>query len=160
MIVLLPACGVKSIDKFDPERKLETMSETTEPLAPTPILTQKADADVIHVRAIQDADESWTFHVTVAHPDTGWDDYTDGWDVVTPNGIVLKNDSDLPFTRLLAHPHVDEQPFTRSQSGIIIPKNVTHIIVRAHDIVDGFGGQEIIIDLEKDSGVGFEIEFK
>ena len=121
-------------------------------------LPRNADADVTHVRAVQEADGSWTFHVTVIHPDTGWEDYADGWDVVTPDGVVLKNKSDHPYTRLLAHPHVEEQPFTRSQQGIIIPQNVTQVTVRAHDIIDGFGGQEIIVDLEEDSGEGFVVE--
>jgi hypothetical protein len=53
---------------------------------------------------------------------------------------------------------VDEQPFTRSQSGIVIQEDITKVIARAHDIVDGFGGKEIIVDLEKDSGEGFEVE--
>jgi hypothetical protein len=117
-----------------------------------------ADADVLHVRAVQSADGSWTFHVTVQHPDTGWEDYADGWDVVTPSGEVLKPDPDSSFTRLLLHPHVGEQPFTRSQSGIVIPESVTQVHVRAHDLVDGWGGPEIVVDLALSSGPGFEVE--
>lgn len=160
LMFLLIACRVKSKDKLEPAQNQETLSSISERVTPAPTPAQKADADVIHVRAVQDANDGWIFHVTVAHPDIGWDDYADGWDVVTLDGIVLKYDSNLPFTRLLAHPHVDEQPFTRSQRGIIIPENVTHVIVRAHDIVDGFGGQEILVDLEKDSGEGYEVERK
>ena len=117
-----------------------------------------ADADVTHVRAVQADDGTWTFHVTVEHPDTGWEDYADGWDVVTPDGTVLKPNPDDPFTRLLVHPHENEQPFTRSQGDIEIPNGVTEVRVRAHDIVDGFGGEEIVVDLSKDSGPGFEVE--
>ena len=109
------------------------------------------------VRAVQSADGDWTFFVTVAHPDTGWDDYADGWDVVTPEGTVLKPDPDSPFTRLLLHPHESEQPFTRSQSGIVIPAAVTKVRVRAHDLADGFGGREVTVDLTADSGPGFEV---
>jgi len=104
------------------------------------------------------ADGTWTFHVTVAHPDTGWEDYADGWDVVTPDGTVLKVNPDDPFTRLLLHPHENEQPFTRSQSGINLPIGVTQLRVRAHDILDGWGGQEILVDLENQSGPGFEVQ--
>jgi hypothetical protein len=117
-----------------------------------------ADADVTHVRAVQGDDGTWTFHVTVEHPDTGWEDYADGWDVVTPDGTVLKPNPDDPFTRLLLHPHENEQPFTRSQGDIEIPEGVTEVRVRAHDIVDGFGGQEIVVDLTKESGPGFEVD--
>ena len=116
------------------------------------------DANVTHVRAVLGEDGTWTFHVTVEHPDTGWEDYADGWDVVAPDGAVLKVNVNDPFTRLLLHPHETEQPFTRSQRGITISAGITQVRVRAHDIVDGFGGQEILIDLEKASGPGFEIE--
>ncbi|MFO7742297.1 MAG: hypothetical protein R6X31_08295 [Anaerolineae bacterium] len=117
-----------------------------------------ANADVVHVRAVRSADGTWTFHVTVAHPDTGWEDYADGWDVVTPDGEVLKPDPESEFTRTLLHPHVDEQPFTRSQSGIVIPEGVTEVRARAHDIVDGYGGEEIVVDLTETSGPNFEVE--
>jgi hypothetical protein len=109
---------------------------------------------------VQGDDETWTFHVTVEHPDTGWEDYADGWDVVTPDGIVLKPDPDAPFTRLLLHPHVNEQPFTRSQSSIEIPPHVTQVRVRAHDLVAGYGGREVLVDLTKPSGPGFEVMHK
>jgi hypothetical protein len=112
------------------------------------------------VRAIQAADGSWTFHVTVRHPDTGWEDYADGWDVLTPDGTVIKPDPSSPFTRLLLHPHETEQPFTRSQSGIVIAPDVTQVRVRAHDLVDGFGGREVVVDLTVSSGPDFEVERK
>ena len=116
----------------------------------------KADANVEFVRAVNTGD-TWTFHVTVRHPDTGWDDYADGWDVVLPDGTVLKRNPDDVFTRLLLHPHETEQPFTRSQSGLVIPDDVTQVTVRAHDLVDGFGGQEVVVDLTAVSGENFEV---
>ena len=116
------------------------------------------NADVEYVRAVENAEHSWTFQVTVRHPDKGWDDYADGWDVVTPDGIVLKPDSSEKYTRILLHPHVNEQPFTRSQSGIVIPGEITKVRVRAHDNVDGYGGQEIIVNLETGKGNGYEVE--
>ncbi len=88
------------------------------------------NADVLLVRAVQSADQSWTFHVTVQHPDTGWEDYADGWDVLIPEEEVLKPDPGLRFTRLLLHPHQAEQPFTRSQSKILIPEGVTQRAVQ------------------------------
>lgn len=133
-----------------------TVAPTAQPTPPPE--GGKGNADVLHVRAVRAADGSWTFHVTVQHPDTGWEDYADGWDVVTPDGTVLKADPDSPFTRLLLHPHVGEQPFTRSQSGIAIPAGVEQVRVRAHDLVDGWGGREIVVDLSRSSGPGFEVE--
>ena len=127
-------------------------------IVPSPAPEGRGNADVLHVRAVQDSDGTWTFHVTVAHPDTGWEDYADGWDVLTPDGEVLKPDPGSPFTRLLLHPHESEQPFTRSQSGVAIPPGVTQVRVRAHDLVDGYGGREVWVDLTVESGEDFEVE--
>ncbi|WP_296420831.1 hypothetical protein [Pseudooctadecabacter sp.] len=70
------------------------------------------------------------FSVTLSHGDTGWDDYADGWRVELADGTVLG-------TRVLAHPHVEEQPFTRSSS-ITVPADVTHVFIRASDSVGGW----------------------
>lgn len=144
----------------------DTPTPVAEPSPQSPSANQtEGNADVMHVRAVETAPASagsgegseWTFHVTVKHPDQGWEDYADGWDVVGPDGAVLKPDPDARFTRVLLHPHVDEQPFTRSQSGLEIPPGVTQIRVRAHDLVDGFGGQEVTVDLTVSSGQDFEV---
>jgi hypothetical protein len=111
---------------------------------------------VVFVEAEFDG-QTWTFQVTLRHPDTGWEDYADGWDVVTPDGSVLKTNPEDPFTRLLLHPHVSEQPFTRSQAGLVVPPGVEQLTVRAHDLVDGFGGQEITLDLTRESGEGYRV---
>ena len=60
---------------------------------------EKANADVLAVEAIDNGDRGWTFKVTVAHPDTGWQDYCDGWDVVTDQGEVLKRNTADPVYR-------------------------------------------------------------
>ena len=62
-------------------------------------------ADVIDVEI--SGDGPYTFAVTVASPDTGWDKYADEWRIESEAGEVLG-------VRELTHPHVDEQPFTRS----------------------------------------------
>jgi hypothetical protein len=112
----------------------------------------------VRVRAVEQDSGAWTFHVTVEHPDTGWDDYADGWNVVTPDGQVLKPGPDSRFTRELLHPHVDEQPFTRSQSGIRVPDGIYSVRVRAHDSVEGFGGREVVVDLTSETGPGYEVQ--
>ncbi len=136
-----------------------TPSSTPNEPSPSPVPDdgQTADADVLYVKASEDSDGNWTFHVTVFHPDTGWEDYANGWDVVLPDGTVLKPNPNSEFTRTLLHPHENEQPFTRSQSGIQIPVEITQVIVRAHDLVDGFGGQEVIVNLNESAGNGFEV---
>lgn len=67
---------------------------------------------------------SYTFNVTIESPDTGCDQYADWWEVFNPSG-------DLLYRRILAHSHVDEQPFTRSGGPVPIMAN-TAVIVRAH----------------------------
>lgn len=145
LILVLAGCDVFNQAYLNTQSE-ETMTEIT------------ADADVEFVRAVKTGDGVWTFHVTVRHPDTGWEDYADGWDVVLPDGTVIKPNADSPFTRLLLHPHENEQPFTRSQSNIRIPTDVTRVTVRAHDLVDGFGGREISVDLTVAEGDGFRVE--
>jgi hypothetical protein len=115
-----------------------------------------SDANVLFVEADFDG-ETWRFTVTVYHPDTGWEDYANGWDLVTPDGSVIKHHPDDPFTRTLQHPHENEQPFSRSQSGLILPGGVNQVTVRAHDLLDGFGGQEITLDLKQTSGDGYQV---
>ncbi|MGR3501957.1 hypothetical protein [Pseudaestuariivita sp.] len=73
----------------------------------------------------------WTFTVTLSHPDTGWDHYADGWEVMLEDGTSLG-------IRELLHPHVHEQPFTRSLSGVTVPDGVRTVYVRARDNVDGW----------------------
>ena len=133
---------------------------TSQPIVPSaapPTSNMSANADVLFVSARETAVGLWSFSVEVAHPDTGWDDYADGWDVVLPDGTIAKASPDDPFTRLLLHPHETEQPFTRSQSNIPIPPEITTVTVRAHDLVDGFGGQEVIVDLTAVSGENYEV---
>lgn len=99
------------------------------------------EADVIAATATPAGDGTWRISATLRHDDTGWDHYADAWEVVGPDGTVLGR-------RVLLHPHVDEQPFTRSQSGIAIPPGVTQVIIRAHDTVHGYGGQEVRLTLQ------------
>jgi hypothetical protein len=99
------------------------------------------EADVIAVDARQQGAGTWTFDVTVRHEDAGWDHYADKWIVAGPDGSVYGE-------RVLTHPHETEQPFTRSQAGILIPETVSSVIVKAHDSVHGFGGAEMTVDLD------------
>ncbi len=64
-----------------PTAQYEDFVEMGDPTHPPEeeIMDSIANADVLFVRAVQDPElNSWTFHVTVQHPDTGWDDYADG----------------------------------------------------------------------------------
>lgn len=95
---------------------------------------QAGEADVMDVKVTKQAAGIYRFDVTVKHGDTGWDHYADKWQVLLPGGEVIG-------TRILQHPHVDEQPFTRSLSDVKIPVGASKVIVRAHDKVHGASGK-------------------
>ncbi|MEL6476577.1 MAG: hypothetical protein AAFR17_04555 [Pseudomonadota bacterium] len=88
------------------------------------------DVEIVDAKARQSGD-TWSFDVTLRHGDTGWDHYADAWRVVGPDGTVYG-------TRTLYHPHVEEQPFTRSLSGVKVPEGVTELRIEAHDKVHGW----------------------
>ena len=98
------------------------------------------EADVLTVKVSDGADRTYNFDVTVEHADTGWDHYADKWEILDEEGGILG-------TRILHHPHVNEQPFTRSLSGVEIPVSVEKVKVRAHDSVHEYGGIAVIVDL-------------
>jgi len=83
---------------------------------------------------------SWSADVTLKHDDTGWDHYADSWRVLDAEGNVLAE-------RILLHPHVNEQPFTRSLSGIKIPENIHTVYIEAHDKLHGWSADKLAVDL-------------
>lgn len=88
------------------------------------------DAVIEHAEAEQSG-AGWRFSVTLSHAEIGWDDYADGWRVESETGEVLG-------VRVLAHPHVNEQPFTRSLSGVVLPDGMVAVWIRARTSVDGW----------------------
>lgn len=99
-------------------------------------------ADVVGVKVTKSSPGVYNFAVTVRHADAGWKHYADAWEVLGPDGVVLG-------ARELAHPHEQEQPFTRSLSGVVIPTDVGKVRLRARDKVHGYGGAEMMVDLPK-----------
>ena len=108
-----------------------------------PVLTapglQAGEVEVVKAEAFQLGDK-WRFDVTLRHADTGWDHYADKWEVIGPDGSVLG-------TRVLAHPHVEEQPFTRSLIGVVIPEGIETVTIRAHDSVHGYAQNGLTVPL-------------
>ncbi len=103
--------------------------------------THADEVEIVDATARQ-AGDTWSFSVTLKHGDTGWDHYADLWQVYSPGG-------DLLGERVLHHPHVEEQPFTRSLSGVSIPDDLDEVIIRARDSVHGVSGQELRITLPR-----------
>lgn len=99
------------------------------------------DAEVVGAKATWSGG-SWRFDVTLKHADTGWEHYADAWRVVGQDGTVYG-------TRTLYHPHVEEQPFTRSLSGVAIPDSVTAVRIQAKDSVHGWNATTSSVQLNK-----------
>ena len=87
---------------------------------------------VVEVAVEPTGNAAYRFDVTLRHADSGWKHYADQWQVLAPDGSVLG-------TRVLHHPHVNEQPFTRSLTGVRIPPGIRQVTVRGRDNVHGWG---------------------
>ncbi|GMG85270.1 hypothetical protein LNKW23_44880 [Paralimibaculum aggregatum] len=117
------------------------------PLAPAALLAAAllappaaaGEVEITAARAVKSG-ETWRFDVTLQHADTGWEHYADAWRVVGPDGTVYG-------TRTLHHPHVEEQPFTRSLSGVAIPAGVGEVAIEARDSVHGWSAERLPITL-------------
>ena len=106
----------------------------------TPTLALADDAVIEAVEA-RSSGNAWSFSVTLSHGDTGWDDYADGWRVVAGDGTELG-------LRVLHHPHVEEQPFTRSLGGVAVPEGTTEVFIEARTNTDGWGAARFPVSLK------------
>ena len=108
-------------------------------------------ADVIGVTFERNGD-SMAFEVTIRHADEGWDHYADRFEIVGLDGTVYS-------IRKLTHPHVEEQPFTRTIGGVRLPTSIGgEVIVRARDSVHGFSGQEFVVKTKKAYACGVPVD--
>jgi len=92
---------------------------------------------------------TWSFYVTLKHADTGWEHYADAWRIVDDEGNEIAK-------RVLYHPHVNEQPFTRSLSGVKLVEDAI-IYVEAHDKLHGWSKDRVKIDPDFAEGDRYQI---
>jgi phospholipase C len=100
----------------------------------TPNLTA-GEVKIVDAKASRTSEDSYRFDVSLQHADTGWKHYANQWQVFT-------NDGQLLGARTLYHPHVNEQPFSRSLDNVKVPKGETSVIIRANDNVHGMSPQK------------------
>lgn len=98
------------------------------------------EADIVGATANLTAPNQFRFDVSVSHADEGWEHYAVAFEILDMQGNVLG-------VRELAHPHVNEQPFTRSLGHVDIPTNITKVRIRAVDNVHNTGGIEWELEL-------------
>lgn len=89
--------------------------------------------DVLAVDLRARGGRTFDMAVTLSSPYDTPQRYADGWRVMDAEGTVLG-------THTLLHDHANEQPFTRTQPGLVIPAGVTEIIVEGRDQANGYGG--------------------
>ncbi|MEH6674602.1 MULTISPECIES: hypothetical protein [unclassified Sulfitobacter] len=101
---------------------------------PLLIAAQVASADPTAINSVRVSKEGglYKFDVTISHGDTGWDHFSDAWRILDTDGNQLA-------IRELIHPHVDEQPLTRSLSGIKLPAGTTEVGIQARETQSGWG---------------------
>jgi hypothetical protein len=100
------------------------------------------EADVLGADINCTSDSICNFSVTVRHDDEGWDHFANKWEVLGSGGNLIA-------VRELAHPHVGEQPFTRTLGNVKVPADISEVVIRAHDSVHGYGGRELVVKLPR-----------
>lgn len=142
VIAMLMAAACSSENGAVSEQEtVATTAVTPEPAAETAVpaaAPESGCADVVDVEVDRGGDGTFDFAVTVRSSDTGNEKYADVWEVRGAGGAVLG-------TRVLAHPHVGEQPFTRSLQGVDVPAEEDEVVVAARDSVSGFCGATMTV---------------
>lgn len=120
-----------------PETSRSTSPETT-----TSVTTGPAGAadcpEVLAAELIEVGAEVFNVNTTVRSLDVDGASFADAWEVRTLDGEVLG-------VRVLTHAHTNEQPFTRSLSGVDVPVDITEVEVVARDSVRGFCGVGLVV---------------
>ena len=114
-------------------------------------IAEAGDVKIVAAEFHNTGDSRWSVWVTLKHDDTGWDHYTDNWRVVDDQGNVLGN-------RMLYHPHVEEQPFTRGLDTVEVPESILTVYIEAHDKIHGWTKNRLTIDLDKASSGSLRVE--
>lgn len=96
--------------------------------------------DVVEVNVGRATNGTYRFEVTISSPYDSAERYADAWRVTGQQGVVYG-------IRELLHDHAGEQPFTRSLIGVEIPDGVEMVTVQARDLVNGWGGDTLEVQL-------------
>lgn len=148
--LVLGGCGVGSADS---DSDSDSGSETGAASAP-PDATSSASADiqpdtkdadypdVLAAVLTGDSDGRWSLDVTLSSQYDSADRYADGWRVLAADGEVLGEHT-------LTHDHADEQPVTRTQTGLEIPEGVDVVTVEGRDTENGYGGATLEVEVPR-----------
>lgn len=84
----------------------------------------------------------WSLDVTLSSEYDSPERYADGWRVLDADGKVLGEHT-------LTHNHADEQPVTRTQTGLEIPDGVDVVTVEGRDTENGYGGATFEVEVPR-----------
>ena len=104
-----------------------------------PTVLQANEVDVVKVTVAHIDGRDFRINATLKHADTGWDHFANKW-------VVRDEKGNLLGTRILVHPHVNEQPFTRSLT-LTIPEGIKEVTIVAFDSVHDDGGLTLTVKL-------------
>lgn len=123
LFALWMTCCSSTDNTVDPNIRMEeeSMLETTDGVA--------AITDV----SVSGEENQYTFSVTISSPDLGCHQYADWWEIIDLDGNLL-------YRRILAHSHVDEQPFTRAGPAVALT-STTEVYIRAHMNTTSYGSK-------------------
>ncbi|MEH6445434.1 MAG: hypothetical protein V7784_16180 [Oceanospirillaceae bacterium] len=93
------------------------------------------------VQVNKNSANNYSFAVTLKHADKSWDHYANVWQIETLDGQVLGK-------RVLQHPHINEQPFTRSLASVTIAKGIKQVVITAGCTVDGMNSKKYPVTLK------------
>lgn len=96
--------------------------------------------DIVDVEISPAGEGTFDLAVTVSSPYDSPERYADGWRVLAPDGTQLGSHT-------LLHDHAGEQPFTRTQSGLEIPADITEVTVEGRDQRYGYGGGTVTAEV-------------
>lgn len=143
-LIALAACGSSPADEaasLDSQAITSPATDATTGIVDAEGVDEQAFPDVVGATAVASGD-SWTVSATLLSPYDTPERYADAWRVLGPDGMVFAE-------RILTHDHADEQPFTRSQSGVEIPVGVTEVTIEGRDLANGYGGNTFLLTLDR-----------
>jgi len=115
-------CSCQDPDNIDDDIMMEEGIDSVD-------MNESTQAVITEVKA-DGSDNNYSFRVTIKSPDTGCDQYADWWEIVDLQGNLI-------YRRILAHSHVDEQPFTRAGNNIKVGKD-QFVYIRGHMNTSGY----------------------
>ncbi len=136
-LIALSACGTDDADSGQEGASGASSSEESGASEST------EDADypnVLKAELTSEGEGTYSLEVTMSSEYDSPERYADGWRVLGPEGEELG-------VNTLGHDHASEQPFTRSQSGLEIPSDVSEVTVEGHDLENGYGGETVTVDV-------------